>query len=114
MPEIDEPSRALLTVAEASKRLGICVHTLRAHMNAGELKFINIGRGTRRKCVRFEPSDLQDFVDSKRQTASSTLGPGATSRIGGPRGKRRPIAADLPELIGFTARMRLEAARRRN
>lgn len=56
----------LLTPADASRYLGISVRTLRAHVQSGELAFINLGRGLVRKHMAFTRQDLDDFINSRR------------------------------------------------
>ena len=53
----------LLTPKEAAAAIGVCEDTLRSLVRAGELRFINVGTGKRRKLYRFAPSDLQELRD---------------------------------------------------
>ncbi len=57
----------LLTMEEAAQELGICTSTLREHVRHGEIPFISMGRGEKRKRRLFDPVDLQAFVAARRE-----------------------------------------------
>jgi excisionase family DNA binding protein len=56
------PTNGLLTLIEAAARLGISVKTLRAHVVAGSIRYIAVGRGAQRTRRMFAPTDLDDFI----------------------------------------------------
>ena len=61
-PEYDpDPTLNLLTIAEAAQRLRLSARTLRRHIASRQLVVVRIGR-----CVRIDPLDLQQFLDSRR------------------------------------------------
>ncbi|HEY0624638.1 helix-turn-helix domain-containing protein [Sphingomonas sp.] len=51
----------LLTEDEAAARLQICGRTLRRERQAGNVRYILIGR-----CVRYHPDDLDQLIEVKR------------------------------------------------
>ncbi|MFG1238045.1 helix-turn-helix domain-containing protein [Xanthobacter autotrophicus DSM 597] len=57
----------LLTMEEAAEQLGIGIKTLREHVRHGEMPFISMGRGEKRKRRMFDPADLQAFVAARRE-----------------------------------------------
>jgi hypothetical protein len=62
-------SESLLKKSAAAKELGICTKTLMEHVAAGEIPYIIVGRGTKRKSIRFAPSDLASFREQNRRVA---------------------------------------------
>jgi len=50
---------ALLTTERAAQELGVSAEQIRRYVNDGELHPINVGRAGRRRCLRFEPSDIE-------------------------------------------------------
>ena len=50
---------------EAAKVLRVCERTLMRHVAAGDIPYVVIGRGKKRKRVRFLRSDLKSFVSDK-------------------------------------------------
>ncbi|RLP80540.1 DNA-binding protein [Xanthobacter tagetidis] len=69
----------LLTMDEAAREMGICTTTLREHVRHGEIPFISLGRGEKRKRRMFDPADLQAFIAARREreTCPSTKTSGA-------------------------------------
>ena len=57
---------ALLTIAEAAAMLGVSVKTMRGHVKAGEIAYINLGRGEKRARMAFEPCDIDEFLNRRR------------------------------------------------
>jgi excisionase family DNA binding protein len=58
---------ALLTAAEAADLLNVTTEQLLAHADDGTLRFINIGRGTKRPRYRFDPTDITAFKAARTQ-----------------------------------------------
>ncbi len=89
---MSKPERLLYSKSEAAAMLGISGKTLLAAVRSGNLRFVRIG--ARRF---FALSDLEEFIDSRRQgwasTAESARGTGTT--------------ISLSRVVGF------EAARKR-
>jgi excisionase family DNA binding protein len=89
----------LLTLAQAAEKLGVCERTVREHVKARRLRFINLGRGSKRVCMRFDPADLAAFVDAMRQTM-----PGPAPIM---RRLRSNGTGSSGDILGFKARMEL-------
>jgi hypothetical protein len=56
----------LLDMAQAAASLGIGVRTLRAHLRAGSIRCVDVGRGKERRSPRFAPQDLTEFQEQHR------------------------------------------------
>lgn len=56
------PSDGLRTKAEAAAKLGVSVRTLHAHVAAGALRYVSIGKGTKRMRRMFTDADLDAFI----------------------------------------------------
>lgn len=98
----DDP-RGLLDANHAAARLNITTEQLLAHVGDGAIRYINIGRGTKRPRYRFDPADLDAFKESRstlEQPTCPSLSPKRASRITG--------IASKSNVVGFTA---LRAAR---
>ena len=52
----------LLTAAQAAAKLNCSIKTLNGHVKAGGLKYVAIGRGTKRPRKMFTDADLDEFV----------------------------------------------------
>lgn len=63
----------LLSSAETAQILGICTRTLRSHVNAGEIAYVNTGCGTERVHRMFRPSDVEAFIDARTMCKSSRV-----------------------------------------
>ena len=57
---------APLTSAEAAARLGITIEQLSAFVHDGELRYVNVGRGTKRPRYRFTEADINEFIDNRK------------------------------------------------
>jgi excisionase family DNA binding protein len=58
----------LLTLKQAAAALGIGERTLREHMRAGSLSYVDVGRGKQRRAPRFAPEDIEAFKTKHRGT----------------------------------------------
>jgi len=56
--------RPLLNLKEAAEILGCSEENVRNLINAGAMPFINVGA---RKCIRIDPTDLEAFIESRRE-----------------------------------------------
>ncbi len=61
-----KPQRLLFTMDEAAEMLGISTRTLLAHVTAGDLRYVLIGKRTR----KFTQSDIDAFIEARRQCQS--------------------------------------------
>jgi excisionase family DNA binding protein len=59
----------LLTPEQAAKELGIGVDTLHAMRKAGEIRYVNIGRGKKRETPRYDLDDLMEWREKRKQRA---------------------------------------------
>lgn len=57
----------LLTPAEAAARLRISRRTLDGHVASGGLRYISVGLGLKRRRMRFDPADLDRFLEGQRR-----------------------------------------------
>jgi hypothetical protein len=59
-------SGGLLDMRQAAGFLGMSERTLREHMRAGAIKYVDVGRGTQRRAPRFARQDLSEFQEKHR------------------------------------------------
>ena len=59
--------RVLLTMEETAEMLGICTKTLRAHVAAGDIRYVLVGKRTR----KFTQSDINAFIEDRRECHST-------------------------------------------
>ena len=78
---------ALLTAREAAAELRVSERVFRAHVQAGDVKHVLIGR--RR---RYTASDLEEFINTRRQKCPST----------NRRGSRTTSTTSGGKVIGIT------------
>lgn len=57
----------LLTCKEAADLLKVSEQLVLNHAKDGELPSINIGRGQKRRRIRFRRADLEAFIDMRRR-----------------------------------------------
>ena len=62
-------AKGLLTLKQAAHELGCSERTLREHMRAGSIRYIDVGHGQQRRAPRFEKADLEDFKHKHRGQA---------------------------------------------
>jgi|SRR6516165_12761503 len=74
----------LFDMKEAAKRLGTSVDHVKGLVEDGRLRFVNIGRGTKRPRYRFTESDIADFIEASRKR-------GETPQCRSLRSSGRPI-----------------------
>jgi len=63
----------LLTMQEAAERLGVCTRTLRGHIEDGDISYVELGHGTKRKRRKFSPADLDAFIANQRRKDASRM-----------------------------------------
>jgi excisionase family DNA binding protein len=61
-----KPQRLLFDMEETAEMLGISTRTLVAHVNAGDIRYVLIGKRTR----KFTQADIDAFIEAKRQCPS--------------------------------------------
>jgi hypothetical protein len=62
-----EPEGQLLSLPKAAEHLGLSDKTLREHVRAGDIRYVLIGQGRKRKHRMFASEDLAEFVESRRR-----------------------------------------------
>ncbi|MCB8835976.1 helix-turn-helix domain-containing protein [Aurantimonas sp. VKM B-3413] len=67
-----ETSDALLKPADAARRLAICEDHLRELSAAGLIPYVNIGRGEIRERRRYDPADLDAYVETQKCRVSTS------------------------------------------
>jgi hypothetical protein len=93
------PPDGLLTLAEAARKLRCSIKTLRGHIDAGDLRYVSIGKGTKRPRRMFTPADLDSFVAN--QTRKDVPCPPTSQKMAA---RRISTTTSKCEVIGFTAR----------
>ncbi len=89
----------LLNLRQAAAYLAIGVSLLRQHIKAGRLKFTDIGRGTKRRCIRFTRADLEEF--KARQRTSGEVGTWQNSTSS--KTRRTGNSTSGSRVVAFTA-----------
>jgi excisionase family DNA binding protein len=106
-PRRKRSADGLLTMGEAAARLGITTAQVKAHVDDGGLRFVNVGRGTEKPRYRFTPSDLDQFILSR-------TGEHHTCRSIAPkRTEASTSSISKSVVIGFTARRNAVLAAKR-
>ena len=82
----------LYSELETCEQPGICRKTLKDHVRAGDIRYVLIGKRTR----KYKPRDLEDFIDKQ------------TRQMAPPDDRSRSGARPFSEVIGLE-----EALRRR-
>ena len=89
----------LKTAAEAAAKLGCSIKTLNGHIAAGELRYVIIGRGTKRPRKMLTDADLNEFIAN--QTRKDVPCPSTRTET---VARRISTTTSKCEVIGFTAR----------
>src|SRR6266851_3828217 len=98
------PNDGLRTPTEAAARLRISAKQLRAFVRSGELRYVNVGRGSKKPRIRFTDADLTEFIAARTQRNNPPC-PSTNLRT------RRIISlTSNSEVIGFQARRNARAA----
>jgi hypothetical protein len=97
----------LKTAAQAAAKLNCSIKTLNGHVAAGDLRCVDIGRGRKRRHIRFAPADLDAFIEA--QTRKVTPCPSTRT---GTAVRRSSISISKSKVIGFMeARSKRRAAK---
>jgi pimeloyl-ACP methyl ester carboxylesterase len=97
-PVLPDPDSLLLSLAQAARRLAMSTKTLRAHVEAGHIRYVNNGHGRERERMTFTLRDLEDFVAAHTQTKAPQCP--STSQ----RARRSITSTSSGEVVAFTAR----------
>src|SRR5215471_5768847 len=93
------PPDGLRTPAEAARKLRCSIKTLNAHVAAGDLRYVSIGKGRKRVRRMFTDADLDDFIAN--QTRKDVPCPSTRTETAA---RRISTSTSKCEVIGFTAR----------
>jgi hypothetical protein len=95
-PRAAAPGGLLLTGAQAAARLNCSIKTLNAHVDARDIRYVIIGKGTKRPRRYFNIADLDAFIAA--QTREALPCPSTASRA-----RRSGTSISGGEVIDFTA-----------
>lgn len=70
----------LLTLDQAATYLNITADQVAAFVQDGALDYINLGRGKKKRRIRFTKQDLDAFIEHRRQREVQCLSTGPSSR----------------------------------
>jgi Helix-turn-helix domain len=89
----------LKTPAKAAQRLGVSIRTLRGLVSAGDLRYVNVGRGKQREKMMFTDSDLDDLIASRTRMKAQESCLSTSRRV-------RPSTNTISDtkVLDFTAR----------
>jgi excisionase family DNA binding protein len=98
------PDNSLLTIKEVAARLLVSRKQVRKFVDTGSLRYINVGRGSKYRAMRFAPADVDECLRelSKRESPAIKQ---PRQRIG-----RRNTEDEV--VVGFTARRLLKEKRK--
>ncbi|WP_188518656.1 helix-turn-helix domain-containing protein [Alsobacter metallidurans] len=104
-----EAVRELLTLDQAASVLGISAKTLRAHVDDGEIAFINVRRGLLRTRRMFDPADLDAFKSARRRIVQASdlesgIGWGERCLQVRPSGRAQPVFSIRPAYLALHSR----------
>jgi hypothetical protein len=94
-----EPIPGLRTPREAAARLRCSLKTLNAHVESGALRYVLVGRGTRRQHRMFTDADLDAFIASQTRVAAPPCSTKSRTPLTG-------TSTSSCDVIAFTARPR--------
>src|SRR5262245_51811893 len=94
------PPDGLKTAAQAAAKLNCSIKTLRAHVAAGDLRYVIIGKGTKRPHRMYAATDLDGFI------ANQTRKDSPACRSIASRARRSSTSNSASEVIAFSAQPR--------
>jgi hypothetical protein len=94
------PPDGLKTAALAAAKLNCSIKTLNAHVAAGDLRYVIIGKGTKRPRKMFADTDLNAFIANQTRTGSPACR-SIASRV-----RRSGTSNFESEVIAFTGQPR--------
>src|SRR5216683_8151855 len=92
------PDDGLLTVGDVAVRLQVSMKQVRNFVDDGGLRYINVGRGSKHRTMRFTPADVESCIT---QLAKRNSRPCPSTAI---QSRRTTNTHSKSEVIGFTAR----------
>ena len=94
--QVAPPPGGLRTPAEVARALGCSVKTVNAHVAAGDLRYVIIGKGTKRPRKMFTDADLNEFVAN--QTRKDVPCPSTRTETAA---RRTGTSTSKSKVIGF-------------
>ena len=104
----DDAQPELLTLAQAAAHLNITDEQVTAFVQDGTLPFINVGRGSKRPRYRFVRSDLDTFIEHRRQREAQCPSTNPNSRRS-THSTSVTVVSDFMGPTGCTTRKKAEA-----
>ena len=91
----------------AAQRLGVTVEQLFGFVHDGELRYVNVGRGSKRQRYAFTDDDINELIEQRktREVACPSTSPKSRRHISGTTSKS--------VVVGFTARRAQQLAAKR-
>ena len=89
------PPDGLRTPDEAARKLGCSVKTVNAHVAAGDLRYVSIGKGTKRTRKMFTDADLNEFITNQTRKDLPCLSDAT-------RARRSGNTASKSEIVSFS------------
>ena len=89
------PPDGLRTPAEAARKLRCSIKTLNAHVAAGDLRYVSIGKGTKRTRKMFTDADLNEFITNQTRKDLPCLSDAT-------RARRSGNTASKSEIVSFS------------
>ena len=106
-PPVASPPDGLRTPAEAARKLHCSIKTLNAHVAAGDLRYVIIGKGAKRPRKMFTDADLNEFIAN--QTRKDVPCPSTRTETAA---RRTSTSTSKSKVIGFMeARSRRRAVK---
>jgi excisionase family DNA binding protein len=93
------PTDGLKTPAQAARRLGISIRTLRNLVSAGDLRYVNVGHGKQREKMMFADNDIDDCIAKRTRQKAQEPCPSTS-----PKARRSITMISSGEVLAFTAR----------
>ena len=62
---------------DTAKKLNMCKRTLMRHVDRGEITYVNVGHGQKRRMIRFTDSDIEAFENNHRRIEACPSSPEA-------------------------------------
>jgi len=94
-PPVPPPPDGLRTPDEAARKLGCSVKTVNAHVAAGDLRYVSIGKGTKRTRKMFADTDLNEFITNQTRKDLPCLSDAT-------RARRSGNTASKSEIVSFS------------
>jgi excisionase family DNA binding protein len=81
-------AKQLIGFREAGNRMGVSADTVKGYVDDGELSYVNVGRGKKKKRRKIDPDDLDTFIEQRKHKGTQCISigtAGSTTRKSGTR-----------------------------